>query len=100
METEKENGQNNLIRYMSNPRAFTLRKWFYDLLKVNYVAYDNIIERVSTSLITERDLEEFGKLVGQVYETGYKKAVEDYRKQMEDMGLKVHVVAPSSEKTS
>jgi hypothetical protein len=97
MEPEKEDGQGNLIKYMSNPRAFTLRKWFYDLLKINYIAHDNIIERVSSALVTEKDLEEFGKLIGQVFETGYKKAVDDYRKQMEEMGLKVHIVAPKSD---
>lgn len=89
----KENGS-SLVRYMSNPRAFTLRKWFYDLLKLNYVSHDPIIERVSTALTTEKDLEDFGKLIGQVYEIGYKKAVDDYRSQIEAMGLKIHVVAP------
>jgi hypothetical protein len=70
-EEKTPEGPNNLIRYMSNPRAFTLRKWFYELLKINYASHDTIIERVSSSLVTERDLEDFGKLIGQVYETGY-----------------------------
>ena len=81
---------------MSNPKAFTLKKWFYDLLKLNYMAHDAIIERVATSLTTEKDLEDFGKLVGQVYEIGYRKAVEDYREQFEKLGLKVTIVAPQS----
>lgn len=81
---------------MSNPRAFTLRKWFYELLKIDYVAHDTIIERISSALVTERDVEDFGKLIGQVYEKGYRKAVDDYRKQVEDMGLKVSIVAPPS----
>jgi hypothetical protein len=85
---------------MSNPRAFTLRKWFYELLKINYASHDTIIERVSSSLVTERDIEDFGKLIGQVYETGYRKAVDDYRKQIEDMGLKVSVVAPTPPETT
>lgn len=93
---EKQNGQSNLMRYMSNPRAFTLKKWFYELLHINYATHDSIIERVSTSLVTEKDLDEFGKLIGQVYETGYRKAVDDCRKQFEDMGLKVQVVPPQS----
>jgi hypothetical protein len=93
---EQNNGQTNFIRYMSNPKAFTLKKWFYDLLKLNYMAHDAIIERVATSLTTEKDLEDFGKLVGQVYEIGYRKAVEDYREQFEKLGLKVTIVAPQS----
>lgn len=86
--------QNNVMKYMSNPKAFTLRKWFYDLLKINYSIHDQIIERVSTSLTTEKDLEDFGKLIGQVYENGYRKAVEDYREQIEKTGLKVQLIDP------
>lgn len=79
---------------MANPKAFTIKKWFYELLKLNYASHDQIIERVSSTLVTEKDLEDFSKLVGQIYEAGYRKAVDDYRKQFEDMGLKVQIVAP------
>lgn len=92
-ESENSNTQ-NFIRYMANPRAFTLKKWFYDLLKLDYGAHDQIIERVSGSLATEKDVADFSRLVGQVFEIGYKKAIEDYRSQLEAMGLKVHIVAP------
>lgn len=81
--------KDNMVNYMSNPRAFTLRKWFYDLLKVDYKEHDAIIERVSNSLSTEKDLEDFGKLIGRVYENGYRKAVDDYKEQIESMGLKI-----------
>lgn len=90
---EKQNGS-NFVKYMSNPRAFTLKKWFYDMLKLDYAAHDTIIERISSSLTTQKDVEDFGKLIGQVYETAYKKAVEDYKAEAEKLGLKVSVVAP------
>jgi hypothetical protein len=93
---QKETPQNNMMKYMANPKAFTLKKWFYDLLKLNYSNHDQIIERVSTSLVTEKDVEDFGKLIGQVYEIGYRKAVDDYRKQLEDMGLKIQIVVPET----
>lgn len=79
---------------MSNPRSFTLKKWFYELLGLQYSAHDSIIERISTSLSTEKDVEDFGKLIGQVYEVAYKRAVNDYKVEVEKLGLKVHVVAP------
>lgn len=84
------------MRYMANPKAFTIKKWFYELLKMNYASHDQIIERISSSLVTEKDLQDFSKLIGQVYDTGYRKAVEDYRKQFEDMGLKVQIVVPET----
>lgn len=83
------------LKYMSNPKVFTLKKWFCDMLKINYTPHDTIIERVSCSLTTEKDLEDFGKLIGQVYETGYRKAVEDYKDQIEKLGLKIEIVNPS-----
>lgn len=91
----QENGNtNNFIKYLSNPRSFTLKKWFYDLLGIDYATHDTIIERVSTSLTTQQDIEDFGKLIGQVFEKGYRKAIEDYSKEAEKLGLKVSVVAP------
>lgn len=84
---------NNFMKYMSNPKAFTLKRWF-DSLKVDVAPHDIIIERVATSLTTDKDLEDFGKLVGQVYELGYRKAVEDYREQVEKLGLKINIIPP------
>lgn len=81
---------------MSNPKAFTLKKWFSDLLRMDVATHDTIIERVATSLTTEKDLEDFGKLVSQVYELGYRKAVDDYREQVEKLGLKVNIITPSN----
>jgi hypothetical protein len=92
-----ENNQNNFMRYMANPKAFTIKKWLYELLQLNYAAHDQIVERVSSTLVTDRDLEDFSKLVGQIFEAGYKKAVDDYRKQFEDMGLKVQIITSANE---
>lgn len=86
----------NFIKYVSNPKAFTLKKWFYELLKLNYASHDTIIERVSTSLTTDKDLEDFGKLIGQIYEMGFRKAIEEYAKEAEKIGLKVSIVPPTN----
>jgi hypothetical protein len=84
----------NFARYVANPKAFTLKKWFYDMLGINYASHDIIIERVASSLTTEKDLEDFGKLLGQVFETGFRKAIEEYAKEAEKVGLKVSIVSP------
>jgi hypothetical protein len=91
---ENAGGNSNYIKYLSNPKGFTMKKWFYDLLGLEYAGHDAIIERVATSLTTQQDLEDFGKLIGQVYEKGYRKAIDDYKKEAERVGLKVSVVAP------
>ena len=85
----------NLFRYMMNPRAFTLKKWLLDMLKDKYAQHDNIVERISVSLTTDRDLEDFAKLMLQVYECAYMKAVSDYKSQAEKLGLNISIVDPS-----
>ena len=77
---------------MANPRCYTLKKWFSELLKnEDYPQHDEIIERVATALLTDRDVDRFGKLVMNVYETAYKKAVDDYKEEFEKMGVKITI---------
>lgn len=85
--------QNNFVRYMSNPRSFTLKKWFVELLQEDYTPHDAIVERIAVALTTDQDVKDFGKLITQIYERAYRKAVDDYREQAEQMGLKIHVVS-------
>ena len=87
-----ENPSNtNFLKYMSNPRTFTLKKWFSGILQEKFGQHEVIIERVSSSIVTEADLEAFGKLMGDLFETGYMKAVNDYRDELEKIGIKISV---------
>lgn len=89
---EEKDNKSQFIRYMSNPRAFTLRKWLFEILKGNYPAHDGIVERLGTAIATQKDLDDFGKLIGQIYETAYRRAIDDYKHQVEELGLKVNIV--------
>ena len=83
---------NKLMSYMSNPRSFALKKWFSLLMKNTYTAEcDLIIERVASALATDKDVEDFGKVMGGLYESGYRKAVADLKGQMEKHGLQVDI---------
>lgn len=86
-----ENKGTNFSKYMSNPRCFTLKKWFFELLKKDYAQHEETVERVAASLVTDKDMERFGALVMNVYETAYRKAVEDYRAEFEKMGVKINI---------
>lgn len=57
------------------------------------MVHDNIIERVASAMITEKDVQEFGLLIGQIFEQGYKKAYQDYKEEIEKMGLKVSMIS-------
>lgn len=82
---------NNFMKYASNPKAFTLKKWLTDILKDEYLKHDQIVERISHALITDKDLKDFGDFVSILYQTGYMKAVNEYKSKLEEMGIKTIV---------
>ena len=90
---------NNMLRYASNPRGFALKKWLSQLLEKKYPPHDTIVERVGMSLTTDSDLKDFGKLIGEVYQSGYAKAINDYKKEVEKLGIKINIVPQLQEKS-
>lgn len=80
------------MKYMANPKGFTLKKWFADILKEKYIPYEALLERLGVFLVAEKDFQEFGKLFSEIYSTAYMKAVEDCRGQFEKLGVKINVV--------
>jgi len=88
---EEKNKRENFIKYMANPRAFTLKKWMADILKEDYGKYDGIIERMAMALQTHDDLQDMGSLISQIYDKAYRKAIDDYKEQAEKLGIKVSI---------
>lgn len=74
---------------MANPRSYTAKRWVSDLLQERYAEHDQIVERIATSLVTTKDLQDFGNLLSQIYEVGYRKAIDDNKKQLEKLGYNV-----------
>lgn len=84
---------NQMMQYMSNPKAYTLKRWLSQILQQRMAEHENTIERVSISLVTQDDLLAFGKLATALFEVGYLKAVTDYRGQLEKLGVKISIHA-------
>jgi hypothetical protein len=91
VENVANESQNNFMKYSANPMAYTCKNWFQKILQNKYSKHEQIITRVASSLVTDSDLDDFGKLIGEVYEMGFNKAVNDYKGVLEEMGLKVKV---------
>lgn len=84
----------DMAKYMANPKAYTVKRWLSALLKEKYTTkHDSTVERVSSALITEQDLQDFSSLITELYEIAYRKAVADYQQEFEKMGVKINVVA-------
>jgi len=82
----------NWMDFMSNPRSHYIKKTMFEVLQEKYSSNEPIIERLSVSLMTEGDLNSFLKLIRDVYETAYTKAVEDHREQLKKAGLVARIV--------
>jgi hypothetical protein len=77
---------------MQNLHSSAIKKYLFELLKGKYVRNEKFIDRISASITTKEDYESLGSLVVDIFETGFLKAVDEYRGQLAKMGLKVSIV--------
>lgn len=78
--------------YFTNARGHHLKKAMYDVLKDRYPENEPIIERLGAVLVTESDMNNFMKLITNVYEAAYLKAVNDHKEQLHKLGLSARIV--------
>lgn len=72
-----------------------LKKVMFEVVQERYKQNEEIIERLGVALSTEKDVKDFLKLITDVYETAYLKAVRDHREQLEKMGLVANIKSSS-----
>jgi hypothetical protein len=82
-----------MLPMMPNPMAVVIKKYLFEMLKEKYAKNERLIERLAQMLVTREDYESFGSLMGDLYESGFLRATDQYREQLSKMGLKVDVVA-------
>ena len=85
------------VDYFSNPKGHAFKKTMFEVLRERYAVNESIVDRLSVALATDTDMNEFLKLVADIYETAYIKAVDDQREQLAKVGLSARIV-PSQKK--
>ncbi len=75
-----------------HPYRVALHKYFFELLKEKYGDHTDLLERLSHYLVTEKDLQDLGALVSDVYEVAYRKSILDYQAQLAAKGVHVSLV--------
>lgn len=83
--------EKNWVEALSNPQGQLVRKFLRDVLGDRLGNHLDIVERLSKSLATRGDLEAFGKLILEVYETGYMKSLNEYQSTFNKMGYKINI---------
>lgn len=80
-------------QFMSNPLAMGMRKHFFDILQERYLNHQDIIDRVSSQIVTEKDFKELGELIAAIYEKAFLEAMDQQKALLEKHGLKVTIAA-------
>ena len=82
-----ENALSKQLQSLGNLHATAVKKYLQEILKERYVRHQDIAERLAAAIVTQRDLQEFGNLVSDVYEVGFLRAVDEYRRLLKDAGM-------------
>jgi hypothetical protein len=86
----------SLSEMLQNPKGMALRNFMAQILGQKYLEYEELLHRATFFLITDKDAASFSKMINDVYELGYIKAVSDYKEQLNNLGIKVNVTQKTS----
>lgn len=94
-ETKKENGGGpSWLEALQNPRGMAVKRFMFQVLGDKFPPHDDLITRIATCLITDNDMIAFNKLVNDIYDIGFTKAIAEYKKiddRLTKMGIPITV---------
>lgn len=79
----------NITEQFINPKKTAIRKWLNEILQERYAKHDGIAERITHCLITNKDMDDFSKLIAEIFEVGYLKCLNEYKVKLKEHGLQV-----------
>jgi len=83
---------NNWMDMISNPKGMLIRNYMLQILgQEKFLKHQAFIDRLAAVLPTSADIKELGEIVVEVYESGYFKALNDYKDQFQKLGYDVNV---------
>jgi hypothetical protein len=78
---------NNWAQIFQNPKGLALKKFMAQIIDRKVQDYDDLLDRLGASLVTENDVKLFGNLMNDVMAAGYYKAVNNAKeKNQEKLG--------------
>ena len=83
----------NLTQF--DPYSKAIKHYMFDIMPEKYTTQtDDIIDRVVHALVTKRDAECFIRLLGDIYQAGWDKALKNVGETLEQNGLKLKITPP------
>lgn len=71
-----------------------LKQYMAQLLDNRGAKYEPLIDRLGTMIVTQRDVEDFVKMMFDIYELGFLRAVREHEHLLQQLGYNVNVVHP------
>ena len=88
---------NSISSLFTDPKIQQIKKLVFEISKTKYVENEEIIESLCSLILTKHDGEKFIKLIMDIYESGYKKSVNDHKEILEKLGYSVKITGTQSE---
>ena len=90
-------GLADIMNMLTNQHSYAIKKYTHELIKDRYPQHEELLTRVCSSLVTENDVEGFAKLMADLYECGFLKAMEESRDALEAAGYKMSITPPKEQ---
>ena len=81
-----------MLPFAQNPQAVAIKRYLFEMLRDRYQKNDRYIDRLASGTVTKEDYESLGSLLADVYESGFMRAVEQYKESISRLGMRVEVV--------
>jgi hypothetical protein len=85
----------NWASAFTHPQLMMVKKYMSQILNDRFSQNEELLERITPALVTQQDLEAFGRLIADIYEIAYLKCMEDHRAALEKSGQKA-IIVPGS----
>lgn len=81
-----------------NPQSIAIKRYLFEVLKERYGKSEKFIDRLAANVNTKEDYEALGAFVTDIFESGFLKAVNEYKEQFTKLGMRVNIVAEEKPK--
>jgi hypothetical protein len=87
---------NNWLQLLGTQRGPVLKNFLGQLLQERVINHDELIDRIASVIVTEKDMTRFTQMAMDLYEKGYLKSVQDHSEELRKMGVKVEIIPTKS----
>lgn len=78
-----------MINNFQNNFQRLAKKYLFELLKENYQKNEEMINRLTFTLATEKDVQDLCQIVADAWSCGFKEAVDQYKNKLQGLGYAV-----------